>query len=54
MHSIDSKSAEKQKYIKLDITRPMICPVCNQEIIPKNSHIIFNPDILLDRKATAC
>ena len=46
MHSIDSESAEKQKYIKLDTTRPMICPVCNQQIIPKNAHIIMSSDIL--------
>ena len=46
MHSIDSESAEKQKYIKLDTTRPMVCPVCNQQIIPKNAHIIMSSDIL--------
>ena len=46
MHSIDSESAEKQKYIKLDTTRPMPCSVCNQQIIPKNAHIIMIPDIL--------
>ena len=46
MHSIDSKSAEKQKYIKFNTTQPMICPVCKQQIIPKNAHIIMSPDIL--------
>ena len=46
MHSIDSKSAEKQKYIKFNPTQPIICPVCNQQIISKNAHIIMSPDIL--------
>ena len=46
MHSIDSKSAEKQKYIKFTATQPMICQVCKQQIIPKNAHIIISPDIL--------
>ena len=46
MHSIDSKSAEKQKYIKFNATQPMTCQVCNQQIIPKNAHIIMSPDIL--------
>ena len=46
MHSIDSKSAEKQKYIKFNATQSMICPVCKQQIIPKNAHIIMSPDIL--------
>ena len=46
MHSIDSKSAEKQTYIKFSATQPMICRVCNEQIIPKNAHIIMSPDIL--------
>ena len=46
MHSIDSKSAEKEKHIKFNATQPMICPVCEQPIMPKNAHIIMSPDIL--------
>ena len=46
MHSIDSKSATEKKYIKFNTTQPMICPVCNQQIIPRNAHIIMSPDIL--------
>ena len=41
MHSIDSESAEKQKYIKFNTTQPMTCQVCDQQIIPKNAHIII-------------
>ena len=46
MHSIDSKSAEKQKHIKLNTTRPMICPVCNQQLIAKSGYVLEYRDAL--------
>ena len=53
MHSIDSKTAEKQISIKLNITRPMICPVCNQQLIAKSGYVLEPRDDLddeLDKK----
>ena len=47
MHSIDSKSAKKQTYIKLDTTKPMICPVCNQQLIAKSGYVL-EPRATLD------
>ena len=49
MHSIDSKTAEKQTYIKLDTTRPMICPVCNQQLIAKSGYVLEPRDDLDDK-----
>ena len=46
MHSIDSKSAEKQKCIKFNTTKPMICPVCNQQLIAKSGYVLEYRDPL--------